>query len=661
MPIPSNPTLFNPISTISGLAGAEITAFDPESDRLFVVDGSSTLQIFDLSDPANPVADGSISLSGTANSVAVNNGVVAVAIQASTVTDNGTVAFYNAATNALIDSTEVGALPDMLTFTPDGTKVLVANEGEADGSVDPEGSISIIDFDGTQISNVATADFDNFSAATLRASGVRIFPNKTAAEDLEPEYIAVSDDGATAYVTLQENNAVAVVDIATATVTEVRPLGTQDHSVAGNELDASDDDNTPGNLQNWPVLGLYQPDGIATFAVGGQTYTITANEGDSRNEDERIKDLTLDPTIFADAATLQEDENLGRLEVSTVDGDLDGDGDYDQLFSYGGRSFTIRDASGAIVFDSGSEFEQIVADNMIDIDNRSDNKGAEPEGVTVGVIDGRTYAFIGLERAEGVVVYDVTTPTAPTYVQFLQTAGDEEPEGLTFIPFNDSPNGDHLLVVANEDSETISIYSTPECFVTGTHVLTEQGEKRVEELVIGDRVQTANGESEPIKWIGRQTVKPEDVQNPMRGYPIRIKAGALGNHLPVRDLYVSPDHAVLVDGLLINAGALVNSVSIIQTEPTDVFTYFHIELEKHALLIAEGTYAESYLPQKEDRDCYDNAAEYSALYPDGPSVMLWPLDYPRVSSYTTVPRYVRQRLRAIANNLDSEVSGFVAS
>lgn len=489
-PAPSDPDFFQLEGSISGLAGAEITAFDPISDRLFVVDGSSTLQVFDLSDPSSPTPLTPIALTGTANSIAVSNGVVAVAVEAAVVTDPGTVAFFDTADGSLLSSVTVGSLPDMLTFTPDGTKVLVANEGEPDGGVDPEGSISIIDLSGGVANltdgDVSTADFTGFDAATLIAAGVRIFPGKTAAEDLEPEYIAVSDDNSTAFVTLQENNAIAVVDIATATVTEIQPLGTQDHSVAGNELDASDADGLAGNLQTQPVFGLFQPDAIATFEINGQTYTITANEGDARDEDARISSLTLDPTAFPDAATLQLDENLGRLQVSTIDGDTDGDGDFDQLFSYGGRSFTIRDASGTIVFDSGNQLEAIAFANVSDpesLDGRSDNKGPEPEGVTVGVIDGRTYAFIGLERAEGVVVYDVTDPTAPTFVQFLTNAGDSEPEGLTFISAADSPTGADLLVVANEDSNTISIYGT-EPPATITPIYDIQGESQVSPFVL---------------------------------------------------------------------------------------------------------------------------------------------------------------------------------
>ncbi|WP_019506844.1 Hint domain-containing protein [Pleurocapsa sp. PCC 7319] len=195
-----------------------------------------------------------------------------------------------------------------------------------------------------------------------------------------------------------------------------------------------------------------------------------------------------------------------------------------------------------------------------------------------------------------------------------------------------------------------------ECFLTGTHILTEKGEIAVENLKIGDFVQTANGQLEPIKWIGRQTIKPNQVKNPLRGYPILIKAGALGNKTPSRDLYTSPDHSLFVEGLLINAGALVNNISIIKTKPIETFTYFHIELANHALLVAEGTLAESYLPQKENRNEYDNCAEYEQLYPHGSNLMLWPMDYPRVSSKNKVPRFVSKKLMAITEQLtDREI------
>lgn len=255
----------------------------------------------------------------------------------------------------------------------------------------------------------------------------------------------------------------------------------------------------------------------------------------------------------------------------------------------------------------------------------------------------------------------------------IESTPDTDGDGKAEILWRDRTTGDpqlwHMDDIrqwVNADGDRVSRWiesasGSPrieyqECFLTGTLISTNQGDVAVENLKVGDWVQTSDGTLERIKWIGRQTMKPEDVRNPMRGYPILVKAGALGHNLPTRDLYVSPDHALLVDGLLINAGALVNSISIIQTEPIDIFTYFHVELDKHALLIAEGTYAESYLPQKEDRSCYDNEAEYTDLYPEGPSVMLWPLDYPRVSSYTTVPRYIRKRLQKIADGQYRSIS-----
>ncbi|MGK7891692.1 MAG: ExeM/NucH family extracellular endonuclease [Leptolyngbyaceae cyanobacterium] len=191
--------------------------------------------------------------------------------------------------------------------------------------------------------------------------------------------------------------------------------------------------------------------------------------------------------------------------------------------------------------------------------------------------------------------------------------------------------------------QTVSVTNI-ECFVTGTHILTPNGDVPVETLNIGDRVLTAAGEAVPIKWIGRQTVEPAQVVNPLRGYPILVKAGALGHQQPQRDLYVSPDHALLFEGLLINAGALVNHCSILKTTPTEPFTYYHIQLHQHSLLVAEGTAAESYLPQTENRSWYDNGADYALLYPHDDILTYWPMRYPRVSSKRQLPRFIAKKL-----------------
>ncbi len=239
-------------------------------------------------------------------------------------------------------------------------------------------------------------------------------------------------------------------------------------------LDASDRDGDGGskeiNIRDWPVFGMYMPDGIASFSTGGQAFYATANEGDARTDPARVGTLNLDPTAFPNAAELKDNASLGRLNASTIDGDLDGDGDYDMLYAYGARSFTIWDASGNPVFDSGDAFEQITAAETPVLfnandgdpskwDERSDDKGPEPEGVTIGAINGRPYAFVGLERAGGgVMVYDIGDPHKPLFGGYFRTDGDISPEGLTFISVADSPTGLPLLVVTNEVSLTTAIF-----------------------------------------------------------------------------------------------------------------------------------------------------------------------------------------------------------
>jgi hypothetical protein len=409
--------------------------------------------------------------------------VVAIAIQAQSKTDPGTVAFYRATTLQVISSATVGALPDMLTFTPDGRTVLVANEGEPNDAytVDPVGSVSVIDVSNVNRPSVRTADFRAYDgqAAALRQQGVRIFgPGATVAQDLEPEYVAVAADGRTAYVTLQENNALAVVDVASATVTRVLPLGYKSHAAPGNGLDASDRDDRV-NIRPWPVLGMYQPDAIAAYTVGGQTYLVTANEGDARDypgfrEEERVGNR-LEPAVFTAAlcgGPCGGNANLGRLNVTNTLGLNPATGRFEALYAFGARSVSIWTASGQRVWDSGDELEQRTASltaapfnasNSDDVfDSRSDNKGPEPEGVVLGRLGEKTFAFVGLERIGGVAVYDVSTPQAPRFVTYTNTrqglGGDLGPEGLAFVSAVDSPSKRPLLIVGNEVSGTTAIF-----------------------------------------------------------------------------------------------------------------------------------------------------------------------------------------------------------
>ncbi|ATU46608.1 alkaline phosphatase [Acinetobacter junii] len=532
-------------------SAAEIPAYDAASKRLFVVNAKKGLvDVLDASKPEQPVHIAELSArdylaDSEVNSVAVQNGIVAIAVQAKNKTDAGLVVFFNAKDLSFMSKVAVGSLPDMLTFSPNGKTVLVANEAEPndDYSIDPEGSVSIIDIRDIKQPKASIADFRawNSQKADLMSKGVRIFgPNATVAQDLEPEYITISGDSKTAWVTLQENNAIARIDIAQQKVTDIYPLGYKDHGVMGNELDVSDRDSKI-DIKTWVgLVGMYQPDSIANYQVNGQTYLVTANEGDSRewlkNEDayfagnlaqgyvenirmkhlfnskgfnaegdypahlqkiaNGVKGAKLNPVTFAycgatatEAGDCRKDGNLGRLNIAwnmgyqtNADGSpkLDANGrlTYDKLYAYGARSFSIWNTQGQLVWDSGSEFEKKISElfpnyfntdhEAVSLDDRSDNKGPEPEGITLGTIGAKTFAFIGLERMSGVMVYDITTPMQPKFVEYFTTRnfvetdsakqGDLGPEGLIFIAAKDSPNGKPLLVVGNEVSGSTAIY-----------------------------------------------------------------------------------------------------------------------------------------------------------------------------------------------------------
>lgn len=475
------------------LNGTEVVAYDAKSKRLFSTHNkNNAIDVIDISqNPSTPTLLFSISLSrhgAHPNSVDAKNGVIAVAVESAVKTDPGTVAFFDATGNFL-SSVKVGSQPDMLVFTPDGKNVLVANEAEPNDecTVDPEGSISIIDVSGgaagvTQ-ANVRTADFRGFTRADIDPKIRILSSTATVAQDLEPEYIAVSPDSKTAYVTLQENNAIAAVDIDSATVTRIMALGFKDHSLPGNGLDGSDRDGGI-NIQNWPVLGMYEPDAIAAYQAGGKTFLVTANEGDVRewtgcNEQTSVSRLKLDPTAFPNADFLKQRNNIGNLRVTKLNG-LNPDGTYGKLYAFGARSFSIWTDQGQQVFDSGDEFERVTAAAFPDFfnashtknftfDSRSTSKGPEPEGVAVGRVGGRDYAFVCFERIGGLMVYDISEPAKARFVQYLNnrnfygspkagTAGDLGPEIVRFIPDTDSPNGKPLLAVANEVSGTVSVY-----------------------------------------------------------------------------------------------------------------------------------------------------------------------------------------------------------
>lgn len=562
-------------SGVFNQSAAEIPVFDPLNRQIFVVNAQlGAIDVLDATDLGAPVKVRTLTVESIApgavvNSIAYHGGLIAVAIESSPKTDPGYVALYNATSLTLLDVKQVGAQPDMLTFTPDGRYLLVANEGEPsdDYQTDPEGSVSVIQVGIGALGSVRTAGFRQFNSQkqALIAQGVRIFgPNATVAQDLEPEYITVSADGRTAWIALQENNALARLDVERAEITSIVPLGYKDHGVPENGLDVSDTDGRI-DIRAWPGLsGMYQPDSIASYqASDSRTYIVTANEGDARAwgetnaayfagdaslgfvEEFRVTHLVhrngfnrrlgndlppqlhalgagalLNPDVFGycgatagDPGNCSATDQLGRLTVTwtkgfrthpdgspvmfNTAGQEDPAGDrimYDRLYVFGSRSVSIWDANGELVWDSGDQMERFLASEDClagaerdtpcsnwfnanhsarnSFDNRSDNKGPEPEGLVLGQLDGRTYAFVGLERMGGVMVYDITDPRAPKFVDYLNTredwtsdpasnlasVGDLGPEGLYFVTASDSPNGKPLLIIGNEVSGTTSIY-----------------------------------------------------------------------------------------------------------------------------------------------------------------------------------------------------------
>lgn len=506
-----------------GSGMSEIVAYHAESRSVFItVDSSSTPSSFQrislrglsstaLTNPttASNLESGAITsvashvngngfTSGGVQTLAISGNLLAIAVQATPKTDNGVVAFYrlDAQGNATyLKKVTVGSLPDGMAFSPDGTKLVVANEGEipgnqdfvlaADRSNDPLGTISIITIsNGVPADTALTLDFTAFddggARASERPSSVRIgIAGNHFSRDVEPEYVSISPDSSKAHVTLQENNAVAVVDLTSSRIERIIAMGNKDHGLAANALAPSDRvaATAPFALKSYPnVYGLYMPDGIASFTVNGTPYFITANEGDDRDdflasgETARVSSLDLDPTAFPNAAALKANTELGRLTVIKTLG-LNSNNQYNKLYALGGRSFSIYNAStGVQVYDSGSDLEQraystlpvalLGKDQVI---GRLDNKGPEPESVVVGQVNGKTYAFVALERTSAILMYDLSKPSAPTFVQWLQNTtdmanGDISPEGLSFVPAAQSPTGKALLLAGHEVSGTLAVW-----------------------------------------------------------------------------------------------------------------------------------------------------------------------------------------------------------
>jgi hypothetical protein len=536
---------------------AEIVQFHPASKTIFAINGAAaepTIAMIDasslsaeaLSNPLSnenltstalvlPIEQNGIKLSSP-TSISVLGDWMAVAMPAEDLATNGMVLFYNGlntSSPAFIKAVEVGNLPDMVTFTPDASKVLTANEGQPSGdySIDPEGSISIItivngmpndtsininfsDYNGKQTElETQGMHFPNPSGRTINGTLI----NTTVAQDLEPEYITTTND--IAYVTLQENNGLAIINLTDNSV-QVIGLGFKDWSAY--QFDGLEDGTVSfGQYDN--LFGMYMPDTIASYQWKDAHFLLTANEGDAReyffdtlnadgeqdedlcsaaggqdfdkddgclsfSEETQGRKLNFAPGSDLDTNAGDDPKDfdftaypLGRLNVSKMLGDNNNDGEYEALYTYGARSFTIWDSNGLVVFDSGDDFERISASVHGDAfnndndenkgDSRSSNKGPEPEALTVGQVGDKTYAFIGLERMGGIFVYDVSNPYDTKFVDYVinrdlteggDLMGDNGPEGMVFVDATNSPTGSALVIIGNEISGTVSVWQVTE-------------------------------------------------------------------------------------------------------------------------------------------------------------------------------------------------------
>nr|WP_229648544.1 choice-of-anchor I family protein [Vibrio splendidus]MCC4877754.1 choice-of-anchor I family protein [Vibrio splendidus] len=523
-------------------SAAEIVSYDSCTDKLYVVNAQAQkVDVLSMNSASEPTSSGSIDLQsaaaasgvdiGAANSVSTHQGLVAVAIENADKQRNGIIALYRSDTLELITTYTAGALPDMVSFSKDGRYIASANEGEpnADYSIDPEGSVTLVDLTyGPLQARVTQIDFKAFSQGQPRhaelTDKVRISaPNATVAQDLEPEYLTFADNGKL-YVALQENNALAAIDVASAQVDAILGLGGKLWDTA--QLDASNKDKNIGNLQSYAMLeGLYMPDSITSYSVDGNTYIVTANEGDGREygikttqemcdekgfewdgddyqgtdnyttekdfciayvDEVRGKKLDVDANHPL-AGALKDNKQLARLKVIKPQGILAAD---QKVQAFGSRSFSIWDESGELVFDSGDDFARIVLeqdpanfnstnDNNQSGDDRSDDKGVEPEAIEVAEINGKHYAFVGLERQGGIMVYDVTQPKNASFISYLNNrdftqpvctkvdedgdcdndtynakVGDLGPESIKYF----TRSGNHFIAVGNEVSGSTSVY-----------------------------------------------------------------------------------------------------------------------------------------------------------------------------------------------------------
>ncbi len=506
------------IASGDGEGSSEIATYHAGSKRIFATNGvKNSIDIFDITDVANPKKVGAVSLAPYGNdvtSVAAGQDVIVAAVHVTETfsatgvptTPNGKIVVFDPNGKVLSSSDILGVQPDSVTFAPNGTTALVAIEAQpvcakdnpataekentdyAKAS-DPVGGVSIVDLTNPAAPVVRFAGFDKFTVAQMKAKGIAVSSVvNNVSKDFEPEFVSAADMKY-AYVTIQEANAIGKLNIESATFVAVtRAFESKLSTVA---RDTSDRDSGAGPRNYANVVGASQPDAIAAFKMGAARYFVTANEGDAReysclDDDLRAASLKVDPWRFPNWSTLSASAALGRAKVNPTIGDSNGDGDIDTIHLRGSNSMTMY-RNGVVIWDSGELLDQIqtkafgVANingshslssdkstmNYVGQD-RSDDKGAEPEGVAIGMVGDRRVAILGLERMTALAIFDITDPGNPVFQEWLQMLPTKatpakdvkhwSPEGIVFVPADKSPSGKALIITSYELSGSLSIH-----------------------------------------------------------------------------------------------------------------------------------------------------------------------------------------------------------
>lgn len=472
-------------------------AYDASSERIFVASpGENKLYTFDISNTDKVFQDSTINLNiyqTEVSAIAARQGVVALTFINNLPQARGKLVLLDTA-GQLINQFTVGAYPSFVRFSSDGRYLIVGNEGPPadDYSVDPMGSVSVLQILSANPSVLTQNDVFTIGFKGLDSTDyhplLRIYGNdgqQLPSQDIEPEDIALLPGSTKAVVSLQENNGIALIDFGSFSLDTVHGLGWQSHQDSSDGLDGSAQ-NQRINIRGYKNLfGLYQPKGLAALQQLGKNYILSANQGAYRaysgyDETQLVKNTALNPSTIPDRSQYIEDSLIGSLRLTKTMGNARNVFIYDSMFTFGTRSWSVWDDSLNLVWDSGDDLAEWLAQafpnqfNSLANSNQSYKQasphfGPEAHLVTYGEVDGTPYAFVGLKQMGAVAIYDLSNIQSPQQVSLLldrdfslaasdPQSGDQGITDLSFVPANLSPNGLELLIASHGVSGSLSVY-----------------------------------------------------------------------------------------------------------------------------------------------------------------------------------------------------------